>query len=148
MHSLTKSSKPRSVPVNSRSLFMITHIRDPIHLSISSVVPKASERTKDDLWAEDNRPKGSIWDAIVRVLNAQESVCGWSTSQESSCARVRTWDFCLPPNDYLYWSSIFSYKGCVIIFETLVWCMRHIAWNESASVRRCAIQMGQLIWVW
>lgn len=36
INSLTKSSNPRSVPVNSRSLFMITHIRDPIHLSISS----------------------------------------------------------------------------------------------------------------
>ena len=36
-NSLTKSSKPRSVPVNSRSLFMITQILDPIHLSMSSV---------------------------------------------------------------------------------------------------------------
>src|ERR1700722_10480430 len=33
---LTKSSKPKSVPVNSRSLFMITQIREPIHLSINS----------------------------------------------------------------------------------------------------------------
>lgn len=35
---LTKSSNPRSVPVNSRSLFMITHIREPMHLSINSEV--------------------------------------------------------------------------------------------------------------
>jgi hypothetical protein len=36
LHSLTKSSNPSKVPVNSRSLFMITHIREPMHLSINS----------------------------------------------------------------------------------------------------------------
>lgn len=35
-HSLTKSSKPSSVPVNSLSFFMMTHIREPMHLSINS----------------------------------------------------------------------------------------------------------------
>ncbi len=37
-HSLTKSSNPNRIPENSRSLFMMTHIRDPMHLSISSFV--------------------------------------------------------------------------------------------------------------
>jgi hypothetical protein len=36
---LTKSSKPSSVPVNSRSFFMTTHMREPMHLSMSSVHP-------------------------------------------------------------------------------------------------------------
>ena len=35
-YALTKSSNPVKVPVNSRSVFIITHIREPIHLSISS----------------------------------------------------------------------------------------------------------------
>lgn len=35
-HLLTKSSKPSRTPVNSRSFFMITQIRDPMHLSTSS----------------------------------------------------------------------------------------------------------------
>lgn len=33
---LTKSSNPSKVPVNSRSFFMMTHIREPMHRSISS----------------------------------------------------------------------------------------------------------------
>jgi len=46
---LTKSSNPRRVPVNSRSFFITTHMREPIHLSMSS--------------------RGKIWEAIqVQVL--------------------------------------------------------------------------------
>jgi hypothetical protein len=37
IHSLTKSSNPNRVPVNSRSFFRMTVIREPMHLSINSV---------------------------------------------------------------------------------------------------------------
>lgn len=56
--SLTKSSKPRSLPVNSRSLFMITQIRDPIHLSISSGKhPSFTHNTRSQ---QANLPRGRI----------------------------------------------------------------------------------------
>ena len=45
-YSLTKSSNPKSVPVNSRSVFIITHICDPIHLSISSVLIQNGTRNE------------------------------------------------------------------------------------------------------
>lgn len=35
-YELTKSSNPNKVPVNSRSVFITTQIRDPMHLSMSS----------------------------------------------------------------------------------------------------------------
>ena len=43
---LTKSSNPSSVPLNSRSFFMMTQIFEPMHLSMSSAsyqIPNASE---------------------------------------------------------------------------------------------------------
>lgn len=63
-HSLTKSSKPSSVPVNSRSLFMITHIRDPMHRSISSAV--IFSRIPPIVSA--NIPRGRICEAIVLAV--------------------------------------------------------------------------------
>ena len=36
---LTKSSNPSRVPVNSRSFFITTHMREPMHLSMSSATP-------------------------------------------------------------------------------------------------------------
>ena len=38
VYSLTKSSKPVSTPENSRSLLVMIHIREPIHLSMSSAL--------------------------------------------------------------------------------------------------------------
>lgn len=63
-HSLTKSSKPSSVPVNSRSLFMTTHIRDPIHRSINSVGIVQFHGVS----AIANIPRGRICEAMVLAV--------------------------------------------------------------------------------
>ena len=45
---LTKSSKPVRVPTISLSPFIITHKRDPIHLSISSVTNEKKKKKNED----------------------------------------------------------------------------------------------------
>lgn len=79
---LTKSSKPNSVPVNSLSLFIITHIRDPIHLSISS-----ENLIRGNIQGSrcHDVPSGKICEAI-HVLESQATrVCG--------CDYVTIWYF-------------------------------------------------------
>jgi len=63
---LTKSSKPSSVPVNSRSFFMTTHIREPMHLSMSS---------SGKIWEAIQGAKllGAKDEAIYKVIGPEES---------------------------------------------------------------------------
>jgi hypothetical protein len=63
-HSLTKSSKPRRVPVNSRSFFITTHIREPMQRSISSVVLPSVGAGNQLLSADRDGPSGRICDAM------------------------------------------------------------------------------------
>jgi hypothetical protein len=53
MYVLTKSSKPRSVPVNSRSFFITTHILEPIQRSISSIGRRVREKEKESIFCTD-----------------------------------------------------------------------------------------------
>ena len=62
-HLLTKSSKPSSVPVNSLSFFMMTHMREPMHLSINSESPQTNY-SHAIISDARNSPSGRIWEAM------------------------------------------------------------------------------------
>ena len=70
---LTKSSNPRSVPVNSRSFFMITQIFEPIHLSMSSLSRQALNLLSEMKISGMRAPNGRTWEAMVADRRHQEN---------------------------------------------------------------------------
>ena len=65
--------------MNSRSLFMITHIRDPIHLSINSVVQKLQSERNIICEPKITDLREVFEMPLVRVKTQEESVYGRST---------------------------------------------------------------------
>jgi hypothetical protein len=79
---LTKSSNPSSVPLNSRSFFMMTQIFEPIHLSMSSAscqILTPFETRVAGVYA----PSGRTWD--VMVVDQQEMRCAWCEADLDQC---------------------------------------------------------------
>jgi hypothetical protein len=79
---LTKSSNPSSVPLNSRSFFMMTQIFEPIHLSMSSASRQIWTPFETEV-IDVYTPNGRTWE--VMVVDQQEMRCALREADLDQC---------------------------------------------------------------